>query len=132
MLALSERVAELHLAQASYRAQVDTLQSRCARHGPCPNPTQKQHSPRASQAFDRSALVATFPYRLASSCAPRGNSLQPRVGAGAVRHTGTLIDLCSALWGAKFALSRCAMVHALTPGHGFSFFPQPSGETSVM
>jgi len=28
--ALSERVAELHLTQASYRAQVETLQSRCA------------------------------------------------------------------------------------------------------
>ncbi len=31
--ALSERVAELHLTQASYRAQVETLQSRCAAAG---------------------------------------------------------------------------------------------------
>ena len=28
--ALSERIAELNLTQASYRAQVETLQSRCA------------------------------------------------------------------------------------------------------
>jgi hypothetical protein len=38
VLALSERVAELHLAQASYRAQVDTLQSRCAQATSRPSP----------------------------------------------------------------------------------------------
>ena len=34
--ALSERIAEMHLTQASYRAQVETLQSRCAAAAPSP------------------------------------------------------------------------------------------------
>ena len=42
---LSERVAELHLAQASYRAQVETLQGRCAAAGILPPPGRRESSP---------------------------------------------------------------------------------------